>query len=177
MKISHDEFLRLAMEQLDAVDRMARTLARNRTESDDLVQETYLLALKGRDSFDLKTFGIKPWLFRILHNIHVTRGRREQRQPKAMESHELEDASIEVSEPLNGLLLSDDRLEKAMGMLPLELRSILTLWAVDELSYKEIAEVVGIPIGTVMSRLHRARRRISDLLADHPAAIRASGNS
>ncbi len=171
MRISEDEFLRLALAEMDAVDRMAKSLTRHRPEADDLVQETYLQALRAKESFDLKHFGIKPWLLRILHNLFLTKLRRDRRQPQAMEAFELESAAIE-SEPLAVLPYSDERLDVALEALTPELRSILILWAVDELSYKEIAEVVGVPIGTVMSRLHRARRRISELLADHPLATR-----
>ena len=173
MKISEEEFLRLALAQMDAVDRMARSLTRNRTEADDLVQETFLRAFKARETFDLKAFGIGPWMLRILHNLYISRVRREQKQPKAVEAYELEDAAGGSSDPIPSLELTDDRLEAALEQLTPDLRSILILWAVDELSYKEIAAVLEVPIGTVMSRLHRARRRLGQLLADHPAAHRS----
>src|SRR3954467_96525 len=90
MKIERQEFERLPLEQLDAVDRVARTLTRNVAEAEDLVQETYLRAVRSADSFELNaSYGIKPWLMRIMHNLHVNRGLRERRQPKAMESEQL----------------------------------------------------------------------------------------
>jgi RNA polymerase sigma-70 factor (ECF subfamily) len=83
MKITRDEFVRLAMEQLDAVDRVARSLSRDGATADDLVQETYLRAMAAQDQFDLHAFGIRPWLLRILHNTHINREKHERRQPRA----------------------------------------------------------------------------------------------
>lgn len=159
----------LLLEQLDAVDRFARSLTLSRVEADDLVQETMLRALRSRDSFQLKSFGIRPWLYRILHNLYLNRISREQLRPRAVEAEVL-DANI----PPPVRVQDDVALERAMGALPGDLRSIMLLWAVDELSYKEIADVLEIPIGTVMSRLYRARLKLRDLLADHPMAKRAS---
>ena len=73
MRLSRDEFVRLALEEIDAVDRVARSLVRRGAEADDLVQETYLRALKSSDGFELQSFGIRPWLLRILHNVHLNR--------------------------------------------------------------------------------------------------------
>jgi RNA polymerase sigma-70 factor (ECF subfamily) len=170
MKLSDDEFEKLALEQLDMVDRMARTMAGDSAEADDLVQETYLNAWRGRQSFDLQSFGIRPWLLRILHNLFVSRRLREARQPLVMESEQLEAAEEALEAPLPAsvdLGEMDEEVEAALGQLPVELRAVLVLWAVDELSYREIAEVCGVPIGTVMSRLHRARRRLAGLLSEH----------
>jgi RNA polymerase sigma-70 factor, ECF subfamily len=171
MGMDAPEFSRLLLEQLDAVDRFARSLTRTRVEADDLVQETMLRALRSRESFELKTFGIRPWLYRILHNLHLNRISREQLRPRTVESDVL-DANI----PPPIRVQNDVELEQAMSALQPDLRSIMTLWAVDELSYKEIAEVLDVPIGTVMSRLYRARHRLRDLLADHPMAKQAADN-
>jgi len=167
-----DEFVRLALEQIDAVDRVARSLTRSGAEADDLVQETYLQALKAHPGFDLQAYGIRPWLLRILHNLHVNRVKRERRQPTSTPAEQLDYiAGPEESLPMPSREgFNDVHLDRALGDLPPELRTILILWAVDELSYKELADVLGIPIGTVMSRLHRARNRLSALLSDHPVA-------
>jgi RNA polymerase sigma-70 factor (ECF subfamily) len=170
MRISRDEFVRLALAEIDAVDRVARSLVRGSAEADDLVQETYLRALRYCDDFDLQSFGVRPWLLRILHNLHVNRAKREQKQPAATAAEHLEIMAATDSPPVAAEGFNDVHLDRALDDLPSELRSILILWAVDELSYKEIAEVVGIPIGTVMSRLHRARHRLTGLLAGHPVA-------
>src|SRR5262252_137607 len=102
MKLTRDNFEQLALEHLDAVYRVAMSLARNSAEAEDLVQETYLRALKAADTFELREYGIKPWLFRILHNIHVARATRESRQPKAIEEEHLQavpDAAEEYNAP------------------------------------------------------------------------------
>jgi len=175
MRIPRDEFVRLALAEIDAVDRVARSLVRGSAEADDLVQETYLRALKSCDDFDLQSFGIRPWLLRILHNLHVNRAKREQKQPAATAAEHLDMMAVADSTPMPAEGFNDVHLGRALDDLPAELRSILILWAVDELSYKEIAEVVGIPIGTVMSRLHRARHRLTGLLAGHPVATSQRG--
>lgn len=164
------EFSRLLLEQLDAVDRFAQSLTRSRAEADDLVQETMLRALRSRDSFELKSFGIRPWLYRILHNLHLNRLSREQLRPKPVEAEVLES---NIPPPMR--VQDDVELERALRALPEDLRSIMLLWAVDELAYKEIADVLDIPIGTVMSRLYRARVKLRELLADHPMARQQGG--
>src|SRR4051812_7796769 len=126
MKLSRDEFERLAIEQLDSVDRIARTLTRNSAESEDLVQETYLRALRAADGFELQTFGIRPWLLRILHNIHVTRATRETRQPKAIASEHLQAIPEEVNDaPCSPAEFTgfDGDVGAAMKELPQELQT------------------------------------------------------
>jgi RNA polymerase sigma-70 factor (ECF subfamily) len=169
MKLSRHHFEKLALEQMDAVDRVARALTRNPAEADDLVQETYLRAFRAADRFELQSFGIRPWLFRILHNVYNTRAVRENRQPRAIESEFLnavEDPADASSAAVPDVLTSahETDLGRAMAQLPPDLHSVLTHWAVDELTYKEIAEVTNVPIGTVMSRLHRARRKLAQHL-------------
>ena len=165
MQISRAEFEKLALEQLDAVDRVARSLTRASHEADDLVQETYARAFRAADTFDLQSFGIRPWLFRILHNLHTTRATRESRQPKAIPAEHLQ-AFAGPSEPfaLDSLAGMDKELEAAMKELPSDLSTTLMLWAIDDLAYREIAEVMNVPIGTVMSRLHRARQKLAERL-------------
>ncbi|MFI5381162.1 MAG: sigma-70 family RNA polymerase sigma factor [Tepidisphaerales bacterium] len=175
MKPSPEEFEKLALEHIDMVDRVARTLTHNPAEADDLVQETYLRALQARESFDLRSFGMRPWLLRILHNIHITRSTREARQPKAVEAEQLQAYAGPDDAPAVSWQPSEE-LDKALDRLPVELRTALTLWAVEELSYQEIAEVVGVPIGTVMSRLHRARQRLRQDLHAIAARGHVSGN-
>ena len=170
MQIPHDEFVRLAMQELDAVDRVARSLTRgDAAEADDLVQETYLRALRANAGFELRQFGMRPWLLRILHNTHLNRVKRERRQPLAMESQALEATAPPAPEtppppPLERGKFEDAELNEALEQLPADLRTILILWAVDELSYREMADVLEIPLGTVMSRIHRARQRLYELL-------------
>jgi RNA polymerase sigma-70 factor (ECF subfamily) len=174
--LSRDQFAQLALEQIDAVYRQAKFLTRSDAEADDLVQETYLRALKSFEGFELREFGIRPWLLRIVHNLHVNRCKRECRQPRAVEDSVLDGAAPAATQSLATDLsgYDDEQVERAMRDLPPDLRAILVMWAVEELSYKEMAQVLDIPIGTVMSRLHRARRVIREKLAAHPMARRTT---
>jgi RNA polymerase sigma-70 factor (ECF subfamily) len=175
MKTTREEFSSLALAELDAVDRVARSLTRDSAEADDLVQETYLRALRAQDQFQLKEFGIRPWLLRILHNTHLNRVKRERRRPMAVEAEVLETAAVSPPPPPPPAApgsIDDEELAQAMNQLPPDLRTILMLWAVDELSYKEMAEVLEVPIGTVMSRIHRARQRLYELMPARRAAGR-----
>lgn len=168
MKISRDEFIRLALEQLDAIDRIARAIARDDSEADDLVQETFLQALRAHATFDLQSFGIKPWLLRILHNLHINQRKRDKRQPIGLLAEHLEAATPFADRASSvGLALFefDFTLTHAINTLPDDLKRVVLLWGVEELSYKEIAGAMRIPIGTVMSRLHRARRRLRRVCA------------
>ncbi len=173
MKLPSGEFDRLALEQLDTLYRVARRLTRDPAAAEDLVQETYLRALKAKDGFDLQTFGIRPWLLRIMHNLHISRAGRDQRQPVAIDDERLDGAGPHAAGPQGGAAgpidpasyeAMDERLVAALNDLPQEYGTVMLLWAVEDFSYKEIADSLDIPIGTVMSRLHRARQRLSSQL-------------
>lgn len=171
MKLGRDEFERLALEQIDLLYRVARRLTRNQDQAADLVQETFLRALRGRDTFDFQEHGIRPWLVRIMQNLHFSRSDREKRQPVSLENAPLEAAGKEGSRETSapspvGWDGMDERLVRALHDLPGDYQSVLLLWAVEEFSYKEIAESLEIPIGTVMSRLYRARQRLGEALHD-----------
>jgi len=170
MKVEREQFEKLALEQMDLLYRVARRLTRDPEQAADLVQETLLRALRGYQTFDLKEHGIRPWLVRIMQNVHFSRSEREKRQPVLLESAPLDSASGECppdSAPFQGSWDGmDERLVRALNQVPQEYQLVLLLWAVEELSYKEIAEALDIPIGTVMSRLHRARQKLSELLHD-----------
>jgi RNA polymerase sigma-70 factor, ECF subfamily len=169
MSLNRAHFEQLAMEQLDLLYRVARRLTRNPDRAQDLVQETYLRALRARETFRLGDHGIRAWMIRIMHNVHFSRSQREKRQPHAMDGPHLDLLSGEADEVAAGMSSfdgMDERLVKALNELPEEYQTVLLLWAVEELSYKEIAEALSIPIGTVMSRLYRARHRLAEQLAD-----------
>ena len=89
-----EQFEKLALEQMDTLYRVARRLTRDPERANDLVQETYLRAFRAKESFELKEYGIRPWLLRIMQNLHFSRAGREQRQPVAME-----DGSLEARRP------------------------------------------------------------------------------
>ena len=173
LKPTPEQFEQLALEQLDLLYRIARRLARDPASAEDLVQETYVRALRARDTFVLQAHGIRPWLLRILHNVHISRSEREGRQPSSVEDEQLEAASGPGShrgpEPFDISTFQgmDQQLVKAIESLAPEYQVVLILWAVEEFSYKEIAEAVEIPIGTVMSRLHRARQKLSEQLRQY----------
>ena len=179
MSLSRDEFERLALEHLDMLYRVARRLTHNDVAAaEDLVQETYVRAIRSWATFQLQEFGIRPWLIRILQNLFYSSARRDHRQPAGLEQDHLE------SIPVNGsttdvLPLSpdsfegmDQRLVQALNRLPTEYQLVMLMWAVEELSYKEIAEALDVPIGTVMSRLHRAKQKLAEQLADYARANR-----
>ena len=182
MKLSRSEFDKLALEHLDMLYRLARRMTHDANRAEDLVQDAYLRAFAASDSFELKAYGIRPWLIRILRNVHFSKAQREKKQPTAIEDEELqgmEGDSADSSPRSTALSQSgsfdlaginfeamDERLAAEVAQLPSDYQAVLLLWAVDELSYKEIADACDIPIGTVMSRLHRARSRLATSLAD-----------
>lgn len=184
MKLSRNDFERLAIEQLDTLYRFARRLTRDQNRAEDLVQETYVRALKGRDNFDLQEFGIRPWLLRILYNLHLSKGERDARQPVSMGDEHLEMAEAMSFSPPLGMPIDpksydgmDERLVRALDGLQDEYRSVLMLWAVEDFAYKEIAEALGIPIGTVMSRLYRARQKLTEQLQEFAVEERIIRNN
>jgi RNA polymerase sigma-70 factor (ECF subfamily) len=161
----------LALAQLDTLYRIARRLVREPTAAEDLVQETYARAIRAWETFQLESYGMRPWLVRIMHNVHLSRSQRESRQPGALDDATLETTAAKASaagfafaDMFEGM---DQHLKRALSHLAPEYQVVLLLWAVDDLTYKEIAEAVGIPIGTVMSRLYRARQQLSEQLHDY----------
>lgn len=166
------EFELRALEHLDAVHRLALQLTRRPEEAADLVQETYLRALRSADSFEERGGGIRPWLFTIAHNLFITRRKREARAPSAVgEFFDADPRSAGPDEPPPAWDLGsldwehvDERLKKAIDELSPEHRETLLLWGVEGMKYREIADVLETPIGTVMSRLHRARRALAAAL-------------
>jgi len=159
-------FEEIAMPHLDSVLRIARTLTRNATEADDLVQEAYTRAFQSFDGFELREYGAKPWLLKILQNAFYSSLNLKRRQPTLLDCVDFDGFEEEIAdpnvEPLTAETLDwehiDDELRIAVdGLLP-EFRTVLLLWAVEGLSYKEIAVACDCAIGTVMSRLYRARQ-------------------
>lgn len=173
MAMEAAQFEKLALEQTDLLYRLARRLTHNTSQAEDLVQETFLRALKAREGFKLEAYGIRPWLVRILHNLHFSRSGREKKQPKAYEESALDASTPTSAGPSIGIPIDlssfdamDERLVRALNDLPEEYKEVLLLWAVEGFSYKEISDSLDIPMGTVMSRLHRARQRLSEQLKD-----------
>lgn len=176
-----DAFRKLAMEEIDAVYRMALHLARNGEDANDLVQETYLRAFRGERTFTLGDKGIRPWLFKILHNTFYTKKQRQKREPGLSEDLASFAPAPEQDEAPAWDLASldwehvDDRLKRAIDELPEHYRVVLLLWSVEGLKYREIADVLDVPLGTVMSRLFRTRSilagKLGDLAAEHGLGV------
>ena len=164
-------FRQLLIEQLDAVFRLACHLTRGRQEADDLVQETYLRALRSAGTFSLGTLGVRPWLFKILHNVISTRGAKSTREREVLADHIASMSAQGSTTPLTNVSSIDwdnvdERLKAAIAELPLPYRAAFLLSAVEGLKYREIADVTEVPIGTVMSRLSRARVALAEQLGD-----------
>ena len=162
-----------ALELADQVYRVARRLVSTREEAEDLVQETYARAFRSWRSFQPGT-NLRAWLFRILTNLNIDRGRREQRTPILEPIEEgdyylynrLEDAGAPQAEEQIVERLSQDGVVEALAAVPHDFRDVLVLVDIGDFSYKDAAQILDIPVGTVMSRLHRGRRVLKHELAE-----------
>jgi RNA polymerase sigma-70 factor (ECF subfamily) len=167
-------FAREAMQYAPQLYGAAVRMTRSRTDAEDLVQETYLRAYKGYDNFEPGS-NLRAWLFRILTNTFINSYRAKQRRPQETELNDVEDlylyrrvsgaASASAEETLMEMF-TDDEVKQALEDLPEAFRLPVLLADVEEFSYKEIAAMLDIPIGTVMSRLHRGRKAMQKALAD-----------
>ena len=169
--LEREHFRELAMTELDAVYRFALHLSRDALVAEDLVQETYLRALRSADTFSNDSGTIRPWLFKILHNLFRARLRRSGVENRVMEeviAPETETAIWdepvhEEGQPIDWEQV-EDPLKDAIHSLPDDLRATFLLFAAEDLKYRQIAQVLEIPIGTVMSRLSRARKKLIQTL-------------
>jgi RNA polymerase sigma-70 factor (ECF subfamily) len=168
-QIEPDEFRSLMLGELEAVFRLAYHLTHSTSAAEDLVQQTFVRALQSRDAFRWTDRGPRPWLFRILHNLYATRAAQAG---GAAPSTDAPDAGS-IGAP--GLLPPpidweqlDQRLRRAIEQLPPMQRAVVLFWALEGMSYTQIAEVTESPVGTVMSRLYRARQFLAEQVADRP---------
>jgi len=163
------EFEREALRHIDSLYNLAMYLARNRDQAGDLVQETYLRAFRFAHRFEPGTH-LRAWLFQILRNTFLTFYRRESHHLAVFDKEAIngpEEASEgEMRAPAVATALD---LERALGELPEEFRSVLLLADLEGFALGEIAEIMDTPIGTVKSRLFRARRLLRRRLADYRA--------
>jgi len=168
-----DSFEELATPLFDQLYNFAHWLTQNRDEAEDLVQETYVKALKGFSSFQLGT-NFRAWIYRILRNTFLTsrKGLKvTMTVPLDFDEQEEEgpEPAIERDTPETLLLArsSHKSLQRAIDELPVHFREVLLLCEVEEMSYQEISETLAVPIGTVMSRLSRARQTLRSQLRPH----------
>jgi RNA polymerase sigma-70 factor, ECF subfamily len=172
------EFVEQAMPYMSALYAAALRMTRNAAEAEDLVQETYLRAYRGFEGFQQGT-NLKAWLYRILTNTYINMYRAKKRRPEQSELDDVED--LYLYRRLGGLeaaaagrsaedelldYFTEHEVATAVEELPEQFRIAVLLADVEGFSYKEIAEILDIPIGTVMSRLHRGRKSLQKKLYD-----------
>jgi len=183
--ISAREFETEAIAQLGALLGVAARLTRNNADAQDLVQDTLLKAMRARDQFESGT-NMRAWLLRILTNTFINRYRRGGLERSVLDgpdadpladgwisSSTMESMRDPESQALRPML--EKEIQRILDELPEEFRLAVVLSDVEELSYKEIAEIMGCPIGTVMSRLHRGRRLLKGRLYEHARALNIIG--
>ena len=168
----------LALPLLPSLYNVAMWLARNSADAEDLVQETFLKALRGYGGFEPGT-NFKAWIFRILRNTYLTSrtglaATRTVALDEELEENAVPESAIERQTPeLNLMRLSDKAsLEAAMEKLPPPLLEVILLCDVEEMKYREIASVLDVPLGTVMSRIARGRAALRGMLTEN--ALRPS---
>ncbi len=170
-EIFHDEFL----PHIDALYNFAYHLAYNEEDANDLVQETYLKAYRFIDSYDAGT-NAKAWLFKILKNAFINEYRKKSKQPARVDYEDFigyqdsdDRSNVEFvdlrQEIFQGMI--GDEVTKALNSLPVDFRTVVLLCDVEGFSYEEIAKITDIPIGTVRSRLHRARNMLKEQLKSY----------
>lgn len=171
-----DAFEAEALSFLDALYRTGLRMTRSEADAEDLVQETYIRAFRHRDQFTPGT-NLKAWLFRILTNTFINSYRKRSSQPETTELDKVEETTLyrqmsrgpasSSSQPEREVVdnMVDSEVKEALEELPEIFRSVVLL-DVEGFSYREIAEMLDIPIGTVMSRLHRARKSLQKRLYD-----------
>jgi RNA polymerase sigma-70 factor (ECF subfamily) len=172
------EFADLAMPYMSALYSAALRMTRNPTDAEDLVQETYLRAYRGFGGFKEGT-NLKAWLYKILTNTFINTYRSKKRRPEQVDLDDVEDfylfrrrGGLEAAEaarsPEVEVLenIPDDAVKRALEDLPEQFRMAVLLADIEGFSYKEIAEIMDVPIGTVMSRLHRGRKQLQKRLWD-----------
>ena len=172
----HKRFTEEAMPLLDQLYGGALRMTRNPQDAEDLVQETYLKAFNAFDSFKPGT-NLKAWLYRIMTNAYINTYRKKQRRPietstEDMTDHQLYTTSSHDSTGLESAEVAalkgmpNGRISEAFDELNEDYRMVVYMADVEDMAYKEIAEALDIPLGTVMSRLHRGRKQLRVLLKD-----------
>ena len=171
-----ERFTQEAMPLLDQLYGGALRMTRNPQDAEDLVQETYLKAYNAFDSFKPGT-NLKAWLYRIMTNTYINTYRKKQRRPLVTSAEDVTDSQLYTSSSHDSTGLEsaevealknmpNSRISEALNSINEDYRMVVYYADVEGLAYKEIAEVMDIPLGTVMSRLHRGRKQLRELLKD-----------
>ena len=163
------------MPLFDSLYRFARWLAQDEAEAEDLVQETYLKSLNGFASFEPGT-DFRAWIFRILRNAFLnSRTGLRAKMTVQVEPEEMELMAIDPVTPESFALASASRanIQAALEALPAQYREVILLCDVEEMSYRQISDVLTVPIGTVMSRLARGRKLLRQMLSDERTTFAA----
>ena len=168
------EFEEVALPYLGLLLKVALRLTRNRADAEDLVQTTYLKAFRFFHRFETGT-NCRAWLFRILRNTFINRYRKEAREPKKVDIDKVDEflEMIRVGANIGGVKeevyrdLLGDEVTAALKSLPKHFREVVILSDIEDCSYREIAETIGTPVGTVRSRLSRARQMLRQRLSNY----------
>lgn len=177
---SEEQTLDFATEVTPFADQLYPTalrMTRNPADAEDLVQETFAKAFANFHQFRVGT-NLRAWLYRILTNTFINGYRKKQREPRQETTDEIKDWQLAAAEAHtssgmrsaeNEVLdhLPDSDIKQALARLPEEFQEVIYLVDIEGYAYKEVADRMGTPLGTVMSRLHRARRQLRDMLADY----------
>lgn len=168
------------MPHIDSMYNFAFRLTNDEDDANDLVQDTYLKAFRFINSFERGT-NAKAWLFRILKNSFINDYRKKSKEPSKVDYQEVEttynsteDAEMDATTDLRTETVQDmigDEVANALNSLPVDFRTVIILCDIEGFTYEEMAKILDIPIGTVRSRLHRARNLLKDKLKDYAASM------
>lgn len=176
---TREDFTHDAMQHAPQLFSTAMRMTRNRSDAEDLVQETFIKAWRSFATYQQGT-NLRAWLFRIMTNTYINKYNAQQRKPTETELDDVEELFLykrlgsvdqsQLSQSAEDQMLSlftDDEVKKALEELPEQFRIPVLMSDVEGFSYKEIAEILEIPLGTVMSRLHRGRKSMQKMLYEY----------
>lgn len=176
---TREDFTHDAMQHAPQLFSTAMRMTRNRSDAEDLVQETFIKAWRSFTTYQQGT-NLRAWLFRIMTNTYINKYNAQQRKPAETELDDVEELFLykrlgavdqsQLSQSAEDQMLSlftDDEVKKALEELPDQFRIPVLMSDVEGFSYKEIAEILEIPLGTVMSRLHRGRKSMQKMLYEY----------
>ncbi len=171
-----NEFQALAFEHVDSLYNTALRMTKNALDAEDLLQDVYLRAFRFFHRFEKGT-NFKAWIFKILTNTYINQYRKKINKPyhvdleKIKYNYDNKEATVQTSsqesERLDYETLFDDEIKNALQQIPDEFRVVVLLADVESFSYKEVAKIIGCPIGTVMSRLSRGRKQLQNYLREY----------